>query len=72
LNINSFIKHSSIVVGTIGLIFTVYRILDEKRNKKPTPLPPTVLDIEALPPVEATQNNNLRDQAVPELEAKKY
>jgi hypothetical protein len=71
LNINSLIKYSSIVVGTIGLIFTAYRIFDEKRNKKPTPLPSSV--VEALPPVAATQNNNLRDQAVLELEeAKKY
>lgn len=69
MNINSFIKYSSIILGAIGLIFTAYRIFDETNNKRAPAMPLRVAITKnaAVVPVSA----DLREEAVPE-EQKKY
>lgn len=38
LNINSFIKIVTLIVGMLGLIFTAYRLVDENKGKTTIPV----------------------------------
>lgn len=77
LNINSFIKYFTIIVGMIGLIFTGYRIFDEHQTNSPKP----VLPVATAPPAAAApivvesvsakvRSANLQAQAPPAMPEK--
>lgn len=72
MNINSFIKYSTIVIGSIGLIFTAYRIYDEKEKRKPAPMLPLPPSSTTLQSDLVAQNRKMKDQIVPELDPEKY
>lgn len=65
MTINSVIKYFGLLFGAIGLIFTAYRIFDEKLSKKP---------IQALTKVSVptiAQKANLPTQASADLNERK-
>lgn len=70
-------KYTGIVFGTIGLIFTAYRIYDENSSAKTIPVKPATAETPTATPTATSttqapvQNANLQTKANPDLQEKK-